>query len=151
MREIGAYKRLAKPYRFSKSSQERLDQCCEEIQKIINEVVYFMDITITEGSRTREQQEKYLKAGTSKAKFGQSAHNYTPSLAIDIVPYPVPVNKKGEWDSKSKKWDDLALIVKSIADEKGIRITWGGDFKSIVDKPHWELTDWKSRVQLIQW
>lgn len=146
MKSIGNFNRANDPYALSKQSQMKLNQCCDEIKSVINELLHYMDVSILEGERTKADQEKYYQQGTSKAKFGQSAHNFHPSLAIDIIPYPVPKLPNGEWDNNSHVWNDMAMLVKEIANELHVPITWGGDFKSIVDKPHFEITNWKSRV-----
>ena len=59
-------------------------------------------------------------------------------LAYDIVPV---VNDKAVWDH-NKLW--------VIAGEEGkkLGLTWGGDWKSIVDKPHFEYTGGLTSVQL---
>ena len=59
-------------------------------------------------------------------------------LAFDIVPV---VNSKAVWDNNTL-WD--------IAGEEGkkLGLTWGGDWKSIVDKPHFEHTEGLTAAQL---
>jgi hypothetical protein len=51
-------------------------------------------------------------------------------LAYDVVPI---VDGEADWDN-DKLWQ--------IAEEEGkkLGLTWGGDWKSIVDKPHFEYT-----------
>lgn len=81
-----------------------------------------------------EQTAKYVQ-GHSKAKAGQSAHNY--GLAVDLV------HSIKHWDLPDESWRLIGHIGKEIAAQNGIKITWGGDFKSIWDPAHWELKDWK--------
>jgi hypothetical protein len=38
-----------------------------------------------------------------------------------------------------KAFQDLAKIIKRIADEKFIPIEWGGDWKGFKDMPHFQL------------
>lgn len=146
MNSIGKYKRSLEPYKLSSTSKRKLNQCCEELQLIVNELLYYMDISVTEGTRSEKDQNKYYKQGTSRAKFGQSPHNYSPSYAIDIVPYPIPKTEDGNWDDNSPLWDDMAFLVSVISEDKDIDITWGGDFSTLVDKPHFELKNWKAKV-----
>ena len=35
-------------------------------------------------------------------------------------------------------------VGKEVARKMGLRVTWGGDFKSLYDPAHWELTDWRT-------
>lgn len=147
MKSIGKFNRANESYALSKTSQERLDQCCDDLKSVVNELLHYMDVSVLEGERTKADQEKYYKKGTSNAKFGQSPHNYHPSLAVDIIPYPVPKTSNGEWDNNSEIWNDMSMLVKEISKELGIDIIWGGDFKSLVDKPHFEIANWKSLIK----
>jgi peptidoglycan L-alanyl-D-glutamate endopeptidase CwlK len=59
-------------------------------------------------------------------------------LAYDIVPV---VNGKAQWNN---------VTLWQIAGEEGkkLGLTWGGDWKSIVDKPHFEYTGGLTAAQL---
>jgi len=133
---------------FGKKSLEKLATCHEDLQKIMNEVIKEYNFTILYGYRTSEEQYKLYKQGrmlvdgkwkkvgrTVTDKDGhtnKSKHNSLPSTAIDIAPYPV------DWDNY-KAFTELAKIVKQSAHSLGITIKWGGDWKSRVDMPHFEL------------
>ena len=134
------------PYKLSKSGQERFNQLHPDLQKIVEEYLHFKDLSITEGYRDEETQNKYKKMGTSNASFGSSPHNYFPSLAVDIYPYPVPTiekNGKSVIDDYSKEWDLQAELFLEIAKQMKIDIEWGGSWKTLVDKPHFQLRNWK--------
>lgn len=118
--------------RFSKSSLSKIQTCSLDLQEIVNEAIKITDFTVLCGHRNQEEQEKAFKSGYSKARWGQSLHNSLPSRAIDIAPYPI------DWNDK-ERFKQLAEVIKQIAFEKGINIRWGGDFKSFVDMPHFEL------------
>ena len=84
-----------------------------------------------------KQNELYAKGRTTSggkvtnAKAGQSYHNY--GLAIDVVEVePMYGYKKGY---PSSRWDKIARIGKSLG------LEWGGDWTSIVDKPHFQLNE----------
>lgn len=90
-------------------------------------------IRITSGYRTYEEQNKlYAKGRTTSgdivtnAKGGQSNHNF--ALAIDVVQI---IN--GSANYKKSDWNKIAEIGKSIG------FSWGGDWKGLVDKPHFEM------------
>lgn len=136
------FNRRENPYPLSKSGQERFSQLHPLLQKVVGEYLYYKDLSITEGHRSKEKQEQYKKSGASKASFGHSPHNYLPSLAVDIYPYPVPtILKNGNKviDDNSKEWDIQAQLFLLIAKENGIEVEWGGSWKSLVDKPHFQL------------
>ena len=119
---------------FSQQSLERLSTCDQRLQDLFNEVIKYRDCTILCGHRGREDQEKALASGNSKAAYGQSKHNYVPSCAVDAMPYPI-------------NWEDLnglrefAGFVQGVAATMGLEVRWGGNFKGFFDGPHYELTD----------
>lgn len=74
-------------------------------------------------------QEKAYKAGTSKARFGQSLHNYYPALAFDIA----FVKSDNTLDWGVQQFKNFAKLA------KGYGLEWGGDWKGFVDNPHFQL------------
>jgi peptidoglycan L-alanyl-D-glutamate endopeptidase CwlK len=117
--------------KFGKKSLERLDECHPDLQKIMNELVTQMDVTILCGYRSKEEQEQAFIAGNSKLRFPNSKHNKKPSLAVDVAPYPVDFNKIVGFIDMLKK-------VEEIAAKLDIKIMLGRDF-SFRDYPHIEL------------
>lgn len=90
-------------------------------------------LRVTYGLRTiAEQNALYAQGRTTagkivtNAKGGQSYHNY--GLAIDVV----------EMKGNVPNWSFDFALLKPIAARYDI--AWGGDWKSIVDKPHFEKT-----------
>lgn len=91
-----------------------------------------INLIVTSSLRTIEEQNELYKQGRSKpggivtnAKGGTSYHNY--GLAIDVVEIR---DGKAIWNGD---WDKIAKIGKANGFE------WGGDFKSFVDRPHFQL------------
>lgn len=126
-------------YKWSKTSLERLKTCDKRLQDMANMMLARsdFDLTITCGYRGEKEQNDAFNKGVSKAKFGQSKHNTTPSQAIDIVPYPIPKN----WDTNDRRWQEMALNAMWCAGKLGFEITWGGSFKKLCDKPHFEIKE----------
>lgn len=122
---------------FSKTSKARLAKAHPLLQKLFVEVIKETDCTILDSQRGRAAQEKAFQMGNSRAHFGKSAHNWSPAVALDVAPYPI------DWND-TKRFKALAKIVKRIAAELSIPISWGGDWKSIVDMPHYELDPWRT-------
>jgi peptidoglycan L-alanyl-D-glutamate endopeptidase CwlK len=136
--------------RFSSSSLGNLTTCHPYLQLLFNTVIKEYDCKVLEGHRSPERQQELLKQGATKVKF--SNHNYKPSLAVDVSPYPIP-NKWGEKDFKElAKFYHFAGFVKGVAFKLGIDIRWGGDWdgdkdfndQSFDDLVHFELLDTKS-------
>lgn len=135
---------------FSKKSKENLSTAHEDLQEIFNIVVKQRDCMILQGHRSSADQQKAFDEGRSKAPPGKSPHNSCPSYAVDAAPYPLP-----DWNSKDpkvqaavlKEFRDFSIYVKGVAAGLGVELTWGGDFKSLYDGPHFELTNWKAMKQ----
>ena len=123
------------PYKWGKKSKDLLATCDKRLQDMANMMLARseFDLTVTDGYRGEEDQNWAYVNGKSKAKFGQSKHNYFPSKAIDICPYPI------NWDTKDVRWQEMALNAMWCAGKLGFEITWGGSFKTFKDMPHFEL------------
>jgi peptidoglycan L-alanyl-D-glutamate endopeptidase CwlK len=112
--------------KFSTASKNRLYSCEKDLIRLFEVVAEKHDCTILEGHRSAAKQARLLKQGKSKVKV--SKHNNTPSLAVDVSPYPIP-EKWGESNFKEKaKFYYFAGIVKGAADNLRINIRWGGDW-----------------------
>lgn len=128
--------------KFGQKSQERLATCHPDLQKLFNEVIKHVDCTVTEGHRGEEAQEEMFRTGRSKVRWGKSKHNSMPSLAADVIPYPV------DWQDH-RRFYMFVGFVRAIAAQMGIKIRcgadWDGDFEvkdqNFHDLPHFELVD----------
>lgn len=128
--------------KYSKQSQERLNSCHEDIQKVFNEVIRWFDNKIIYGRRNKEEQNSLYNATPPRTKlqYPYSNHNKTPSMAVDAVPYPV------NWDDR-ERMTLFAGFVLGIASKFGIKLRWGGDWNmnyevqdnSFDDLAHFEL------------
>jgi len=124
--------------KFSKASAAKLATCHPYLQKIFNDIIQTHDCTIICGARTLEEQKKAFAGGFSKLDGvkKKSKHQISKerllSFAVDVLPFPL------KWDDK-KGHEDFARAVKATAENYGIKIVWGGDFKNFSDRPHWEL------------
>ena len=77
---------------FSNRSKNNLNECHEDLQRLFNEVIQHYDCTVIEGYRGRQEQNEAFRTGKSRLKYPGSKHNKRPSLAIDVVPYPIDWN-----------------------------------------------------------
>ena len=120
-------------YSYGAKSLQRLSECHEDLQKIMHRLIETSgdDYTILCGRRTEYDQNKAYNSGTSQLQYPHSKHNKTPSLAVDVAPYPL-------------KWGDIEAFelmcdrIEAIAEELGIKVRMGRDF-SFKDYPHVEL------------
>lgn len=97
---------------------------------------------VTEGVRTEVRQAQLLKAGASRTM--RSRH-----LTGDAVDVAAQIDSDGDgrWEVR---WDwplyaRIAAVFKAEAEKLKVDITWGGDWVSFRDGPHFELT--RKKVQ----
>lgn len=119
---------------FSNTSKSRLVTCHRDLQLIMNVAIRTADFSIICGHRDERAQEHAFKNGFSGARWGESAHNEFPSLAVDIAPYPV------DWKDE-QEFALLAGRILQIADQLDIPLIWGGHFEGLADLGHFELDD----------
>jgi len=117
---------------FSNRSKKRLLTCDGRLQKILFDAISVMDFTILCGHRGEVEQNKAFEGGNSNAKWLESKHNYLPSKAVDIAPWPI------DWND-TESFARLVGVVQGIAFKHGVTIRCGMDFTSIKDYPHIEL------------
>ncbi len=117
---------------LSTLSQAKLNTCHSDLITLINEVAKTEQCAVICGYRGKAEQEKAYNSGTSKARWGQSKHNASPSLAVDVVPLPL------DWDD-IESFERLGNIIMEKAKELNIKIKWGRDFSNLKDYPHFEL------------
>ncbi len=129
-------------FKFGQRSMKNLSEAHPDLQRLFSEVIKHVDCSVIEGFRSEEEQNKMVHDGRSKLEWPLSKHNQTPSLAVDVIPYPV------DWNDKNRFYY-FAGFVKGTAARLGIKIRWGGDWdsdnefkdQSFHDLPHFELSE----------
>lgn len=100
-----------------------------------------VDFTVIEGVRTPERQkELYAQGRTVPGKIVTkslvSRHFVNESTgfghAVDIVPLPI------DWNNP-KPFYFVADAMKKAAAELGVKITYGGDWTTFKDLPHYQM------------
>jgi len=125
-------------YRLSDRSYSKLKGVHPTLVMIVERAIQLTDIDfgVIEGLRTIAQQEEYVKKGTSKtmkSKHLRQQDGY--GHAVDLAPY---VGGKIPWDDR-KAFARVSKAMKAAATEIGATITWGGDWKTFYDGPHYQL------------
>jgi peptidoglycan LD-endopeptidase CwlK len=151
---------------LDKRSIKLLGECHPILVEFVYAFVNRYPIRITEAARLdRKAQEEHFKAGRSKARFGESPHNYNPSLAVHLIPTHIewssvlsfmqnmkankPISK---FDSKTMfEWSLMIGVGLGISKERGISVVsgvdWDGDWDlhdtKLDDWGHWEVYNWR--------
>ena len=149
---------------YSFNSLRKLDTAHPDLIILFKEVIRIFDNTILFGNRSKDLQFDLFKKGrsnvegywvvTSKKEVvtycdgtkNKSNHNYTPSRAVDSVPYPI------DWKDTNRMYyfaghvKAIAIILKAQG-KITHNIIWGGDWnqntmvndQTFMDLAHYEL------------
>ena len=151
---------------YGNTSQQKLDSCHPDLIVIFQEVVRIFDNAIVYGERTPGEQFELYKQGRSliggrwviadKKKvvtykdgtISKSNHNYSPSKAVDAVPYPI------NWKDTDRMYYFAGMVIATairLKDEGKVthNIRWGGDWdrdtevddQTFMDLAHFEIID----------
>ena len=131
---------------FGKSSMSRLNSAHGDLQTLFLEVVKDFDCSVICGHRGEEDQNKAVKGGFSKVKYPNSMHNKVPSLAVDVIPWPV------DWEDTDRMYYFAGFVMAKAnelyrAKKMLLKVRWGGDWdrdteiddQKFIDLPHFEL------------
>lgn len=142
---------------FGQKSKDKLATAHPKLQLVMNEAIKVTDFTVLYGNRSIEEQFELFKKGRElqadgtwkkvgatvtelDGKIKKSKHNYSPSLAVDIAPYPI------DWNN-IQRFKDMAKVVLQCAKNLNIKVVWGADWDmdgdieehKFKDFPHFEL------------
>ena len=126
--------------KFGSKSKKNLSTCHEDLQKVFNEVIKYVDCSVLEGHRDERTQDRLYEEGKTKVRYPMGRHNSSPSRAVDVVPYPI------DWKDR-ERFHLFAGFVLGMARGMGITLRWGGDWNmnfevddnKFDDFPHFEL------------
>lgn len=120
---------------LSQTSLKRLVGVNPDLVKVVKRAIEISeyDFMVVEGLRTKEKQAEYVKKGVSKT---MNSYHLT-GHAVDLAPLE---NGAIDWENKKGQFDSVAKAMMQAAKELGIKVEWGGMWKSIVDKPHFQVS-----------
>ena len=127
---------------FGERSHSNLAEIHPKLRDLFYEVIKTYDCSIICGYRGQVAQNTAFHSGFSKVQWPDSRHNQKPSIAVDVMPYPI------DWDD-AKRLYHFVGYVERCARQMGIKVRsgadWDGDFdfkdQNFHDAPHWELLD----------
>ncbi|WP_231101100.1 M15 family metallopeptidase [Streptobacillus moniliformis] len=139
-------------YKFSNASYNKMENIHPKLVRLMEKVIANSpyDFKITQGVRTAEYQNKLYQQGrTIKGNIVTNCDGYIKKSnhqikssgyghAIDICLYiPNETNIEKLYDVS--KLTAIANVFKKFAIDRGLNVSWGGDWKSFKDYPHFEL------------
>ena len=119
-------------FKLSKRSKSRMSGVNDDLVTVVNRAIELtpVDFGVSEGIRTKERQAKLLAEGKSRTM--KSRHLI--GEAVDVYAW---VGGKVSWDVKY--YHQIADAMKEAAKELDVQITWGGDWRTFFDGPHFQV------------
>lgn len=113
--------------KFSRTSLERLDTCHRDLQMLFNHVITMFDCSIICGHRNKIAQDAAFRAKLSEVEWPNSKHNKTPSMAVDVAPYPI------DWNDRERFvfFAGHVMATAKLLHYEGFmshRLRWGGNW-----------------------
>ena len=139
-------------FEFGDASENQLRSCEDDLQRVCRMALSYgvVDFSAIEGHRPTERQQMLFRQGKSEIDgvTEKGNHQYQPSRAVDLLPYPKMINGIDVWDDRHR-FIFLAGLMFAAAAELGIKIRWGGDWdgdgnnkdSKFDDLGHYELVE----------
>lgn len=126
-------------FTLSQRSLERLQGLHPDLVAVVKRAIEItpIDFSVIEGVRTVERQKQLLAAGASKTMKSRhipSSNKSGMGEAVDLAPI---IDGQIRWDWPL--FHKLAPAVKEAANQLGVPIQWGGDWRTFKDGPHFEI------------
>ncbi len=119
-------------FRLSQKSLDRLSGVHPDLVAIVKRAIEIteVDFEVLEGVRSKARQEQLFKQKATKTMNSRHLTGH----AVDL----------GAYVGGSVRWDwplyyQIADAMKAAAEELDVPLTWGGDWKTFPDGPHFEL------------
>ena len=128
-------------------SRKNLATAHSEWTRIILDIAPYFPLSVIQGYRGKKEQDRLYNMGNSKVMWPDSKHNVMPSLAIDVIPQPLP-HEWGDHDWRERvKFYQLGILIQTTAMKYGHLVRSGydwdqdGDYRdqSFNDLVHHEL------------
>lgn len=119
-------------FALSARSRARLDGVHPALIGVVQRAIQLtpVDFMVVEGLRSPARQAALVRAGASRTLNSRHITGH----AVDLAAL---VDGRLRWDWPL--YPRIAGAMKAAAAERGVALIWGGDWKSLVDGPHFEL------------
>ena len=123
-------------YILSQKSLDKMKGLHPDLVKVVKRAIELttVDFTVDETLRTVERQKELVAKGASQTMKSRHLTGH----AIDLYAL-----KNGGVVWELPLYKEIAKAMLQAAKELGVDLEWGGNWKTLVDGPHFQLT-WKS-------
>ena len=115
---------------FGRKSKNHLKTCHPDLITLFEAVIEVVDCTVTCGYRNKEDQDKAVASGNSKAVYPKGKHNSNPSTAVDVYPYPIDFEDLPRFYWFAGWVLAKAEILRNVG-EITHKIKWGGNWRGL--------------------
>ena len=127
---------------FSQRSLNNLKGVHPKLVAVMTKVLEYSeyDFVVTEGLRSYERQVQLKNEGKSKTlKSYHLKQSDGYGHAVDVAALVPGANGKSTVSWDLKYYAKINEAVQKAASELGVKITWGGSWKTFVDSPHFQI------------
>lgn len=119
-------------FRLSTRSRARLIGVHADLVRVVELAITLttVDFSVVEGVRTLAKQREYFLKGKSRTMNSRHLTGH----AVDLAPWLA-----GTISWEPAAFQPVARAMKEAASRYAVPLTWGGDWTSFVDCPHFEL------------
>ena len=97
----------------------------------------------TKTLRTQAEQDEMVKKGWSQTRNSK----HLKGKAVDLVPINPATGKPDA--NYAQGYDAISKAMRKAAQDEGVSdLSWGGDWKSFQDKPHWQVSQLEQEQQI---
>lgn len=120
-------------FKLSKRSRRNLEGVHPDLVAVVNRAIEItsVDFGVIEGLRTTERQKEMVRTGASKTMNSRHLTGH----AVDLAAY---LGSRISWEWPL--YDRIYEAMSKAARELGIDIEWGGNWKTLKDGPHYQLS-----------
>lgn len=125
-------------FKLSATSIAKLQGVHPDLIKVVNRalVLTSVDFSVTAGLRTIEQEREHVANGTSQTMNSRHLTGH----AVDLTPWVRNGSIDGRIAANWHYFASVARAMKMAALELKIPIVWGGDWETLKDGYHFELS-----------
>lgn len=127
--------------KLSLLSERNLIKVHPNLVRLIRIGILGFDFRVIDGVRTIEEQKVNVAKGVSQTMNSKHLPQEDGfSHAVDLIPCTKP-DCEPNWNSPAfiEQQRFLGYYMKGVAVGMNLHVVWGGDWKSFVDMPHFQL------------
>jgi peptidoglycan L-alanyl-D-glutamate endopeptidase CwlK len=126
-------------FTFSQRSLDRLVGVHPDLVRVVHGAlaVSKIDFVVVEGMRSLERQKELFAGGRSRTMKSRHLTGH----AVDLAPIlDLDGDGKTEISWSRSHFYPIVDAMHAASAALKVQLTWGGDWQTFVDMPHWELT-----------